>query len=145
MPITRCPDQSDDSLEEFYRWIGTTPAAWAVGTADAMGLLLTELNTLFKQTQLWGVTSHAKLNVQNYPDTAAGSFVSIIGSSGAGQLWYTINYQLPAHKCPWPNAQVTGEADSLARAIDYLLIAMRESEGWLGNNELAKLLTERGL
>jgi len=145
MPITRCPDQSDDSLEEFYQWIGTTPAADAVGTAEAMLQLITELNLLFKQTQLWGVTSHAKLHLQNCPDTAAKSYVSVIGFNITGYVWYAISYQLPVYKRPWPNAQVTGEVDSLARAVDYLLIAMRESEGWLGNEELAKLLTERNL
>jgi hypothetical protein len=145
MPITRCPDQSDDSLEEFYQWIGTTPAAWGVGTADAMGQLLTELNALFKQTQLWGVTSHTKLHVKNYPSTAARSYVLVNGFSGAGQMWYDISYQLPDRKCPWPNAQVTGETDSLSKAIEYILIAMRESEGWLENDELERLLAERNL
>lgn len=145
MPITRCPDQSDDSLEEFYQWIGTTPASDAIGTADAMLQLITELNKLFKQTQLWGTTSHAKLHLQNYPHTAARSYVSVIGFSITELVCYNISYQLPAHKRPWPNAQVIGEAESLNKAIDYLLIAMRESEGWLENNELKKLLAERSL
>lgn len=100
------------------------------------------INSLFKQTQIWGLTSHARLILQSADDSASEWYVTI---SSIGHDYYFFEYLLPANKRPWSNAQVKGETQSLADAEKYLLIAMRESEGWLGNEELDKLLAERDL
>jgi hypothetical protein len=142
MPITRCSEQSRCSLEEFYQEIAANKVYDPADAGGAMLKLLKLINTLFKQTQIWGLTSHASLLLQTTDDSASGWYVAI-GSSG--QDYYYLEYLLPVNKQPWCNAQVRGEVQSLAEAEKYLLIAMRESEGWLGNEELYKLLAERNL
>ena len=104
--------------------------------------LIDVINGLFKQTQIWGLTSHARLILQNTDDSATGSYVTI---SSSGQNYYHVEYLLPVDKQPWSYAQVSGQAQSLTEAENYLLIAMRESEGWVGNEELNRLLAERNL
>lgn len=104
--------------------------------------LLNALNNVFKRTQLWGVTSHARLILHNGDDITLGGYVII---SSVGLTFYTVEYLLPMIKRPWQNAKVTGEVDTLAQAVDYILIAMRESEDWVGNEELTELLAERNL
>ena len=146
MPITRCTEQSGDSLEEFYQLISENKAYDRTGVGDAMLQLLEAMNNLFKQTQLWGVTSHARLILVNANDTSSNWYVTVSSvGSGAGYAFYRIDYLLPLAKRPWQYAQVTGEVDTLAQAINHVLIAMRESEGWVGNEELTRLLSERNL
>jgi len=99
--------------------------------------LLKVINSLFINTQLWGLTSHARLVIQSKDEWKSDWFV-IINSVGLEE--YYIEYLLPNHRGPWPNAIVRGEAKNLEEAKKYLLIAMRESEGWVGNKELELLL-----
>jgi hypothetical protein len=89
-----------------------------------------------------GLTSHSRLILQSADDSASEWYVTI---NSIGPDYYFFEYLLPANRRPWRNAQVRGEAQSLADAEKYLLIAMRESEGWVGNEELNKLLAERNL
>lgn len=104
--------------------------------------LIGSIDNLFEQTQIWGLTSHARLILQNTDDSASDWYVTI---GSIGHNYYFFEYLLPTSKRPWGNAQVKGETQSLAEAENYLLIAMRESEGWVGNEELNRLLTERSL
>jgi hypothetical protein len=142
MPITRCSEQSRCSLKEFYQEIAANKVYDPANAGGAMLEVLELINTLFKQTKIWGLTSHARLVLQNTDDSASGWYVTL---GSAGQGYYYIEYLLPVNKQPWSNAQVKGEAWSLGEVENYLLIAMRESEGWLGNEELNKLLAERNL
>jgi hypothetical protein len=142
MPITRCSEQSRCSLEEFYQEVSANKVYDPVGAGDAMLQLIAVINNLFRQTHIWGLTSHARLILQNADDSASGWYVTL---SGFGSEYYCIEYLLPVSKQPWSNAQVQGSVQSLAELEKYLLIAMRESEGWIGNEELSRLLAERNL
>jgi hypothetical protein len=142
MKIKRYPEQSEDSLEDFYRQISDNKAYDRTEVGKAMLQLLDALSEVFEQTQIWGVTSHARLVLLDDSGMPSGGHVTI---SSPGFTFYTIEYLLPIAKQPWQNAQVTGGVDTLEKAIDYVLIAMRESEGWIGNKELTRLLAERNL
>lgn len=104
--------------------------------------LIEVIDKLFKQTLIWGLTSHARLILQNADDSASDWYVTL---SSSGSEYYHVEYLLPVEKQPWSNAQVQGNVQSLAELEKYLLIAMRESEGWVGNEELSRLLAERNL
>ena len=142
MPITRCSEQSRCSLEEFYQEVSANKVYDPVGVGDAMLQLIAVINNLFKQTHIWGLTSHARLILQSTDDSASDWYVTL---SSSGNEYYYIEYLLPVDKQPWSNAQVKGGVQSLAELEKYLLIAMRESEGWVGNEELSRLLAERNL
>lgn len=58
---------------------------------------------------------------------------------------YQLEYLLPASKRPWEQAFVQGQSQSLAETKQYLLIAMRESEGWVGNQAFEAVLAQHGL
>jgi hypothetical protein len=65
--------------------------------------------------------------------------VSIIS---AGPSENFIEYVIPENKQPWPNTVVRGEADSYEKAIECLIIAIKESEAWRNSDELKRLYRE---
>ncbi|GAB4048698.1 hypothetical protein [Spirosoma litoris] len=142
MPIKRCSEQKRCTLEEFYIELSETSANAYVDVGKAMLAFVDLINDTFKETLIWGLTSHARLILQTKDDSAADSLVVI---SNIGTKEYYFEYLIPADKRPWKYAYVRGEAYSLAEAKKYLLIAMRESEGWIDNAELRQLLIENGL
>lgn len=140
MPIKRSSDQKAITLEAFYRElsrISTVPRL--IDAGGKMIALLKLIDELFLETQLWGLTSHDRLVIQAEDNWKADWYV-IISSIGLDEYYF--EYALPAHKSPWPHAMVRGEAKNLEEGKKYLLIAMRESEGWKGNKELEQLLNK---
>lgn len=139
MPIKRSSFQSNKTLEEFYiRLSEESPSAY-IDVGKRMLLFIEMINQLFKTTQLWGVTSHARLAllIEDSPELKWYVIISNVGLDS-----YYFQYLLPEYKQPWDYAMVNGEAKSLEEAKKYLLIAMRECEGWKGNIELSTLLKE---
>jgi hypothetical protein len=57
-----------------------------------------------------------------------------------GSKEYYFEYLIPENKSPWKDGTTKGVASSLFEAKKFMGIAMKESEGWKGNNELGKLL-----
>jgi hypothetical protein len=143
MPITRNSDQGSAGLVEFYREIAAEEAQQygspekTLGGGHSMLCLLACIDKLFPRTQLWGLTSLYRLIVQN-ADNWQADWLIRIGSGLDGTFYF--EYLLPPAARPWPDATVRGEAPTLADAERYLLIAMRESQGWKGNAELEALL-----
>ncbi len=142
MPISRSSEQSSKTLKEFYQEV----AKWAKAPGVGQGMLelLAMINGMFKETQLYGLTSHYRLCIQAEDDWTAPWYVVVVGSRFEKLCHYTIEYLLPENP-PWPHASVRGEARSLADAKNYLLIAMHRSQGWKNNPELEELLKENGL
>jgi hypothetical protein len=143
MPIQRSPVQSQQSLTEYYQTIADSkdPIDQLVG--QQMLQLLELLNSLFPQMALWGLTSMARLVLS--PDPRFGSDWFVLIRSAIVPEAYQIEYLLPASQRPWENAYVRGESNSVEQTKRYLLIAMRESEGWIGNTELAAVLAQHSL
>jgi hypothetical protein len=135
MPIRRNSEQGNISLEEFYQRFDKK-------IAKRMLPFLGLINQIFQETQLWGLTSLNRLVIQNSDNSNSDWFV-IVYNGGMDEYYF--EYLLPERKRPWKQATVQGEAKSLEEAKKYLLIAMRESEGWEGNLEFERLLEENGL
>ena len=139
MPIKRCSEQKNITLEAFYNeFLEESNGAYPM-ISKRMLLFLETVNELFKETILWAHTSHARLVLHTKNELASSDLVII---SSAGLEEYYFEYLLPPHKSPWSHAMVRGEAKNIEEAKRYLLIAMRESEGWVGNKELEELLKE---
>lgn len=135
MPITRSSEQGSMTLEEFYTdfFSGGHPSYQEAG--KSMLQLISMINGMFPETTIWGLTSVARLVLQN-EDNGAGEWYVILASSV--DTFY-IEYLLPESKRPWNNAYVHGEAQSLEQLRQYLLIAMQECGGWPDNTELKRL------
>ena len=133
MPLVRCSDQPSKSLEEFYTEISN---GGDVDIAASMLEIIRRINGLFKETTIYGLTSlyHLKLLAE---DTYQSPWYISIISSDPENTW--IDYMLPQHQQPWPNARVKGEAASHDEAIKYIIIAMTESGAWADNEELKRL------
>ena len=139
MPIKRSPDQENQTLEEFYNKFLETGTNQYVDIAKKMLALIEIINQTFKETQLWGLTSHTRLIIQSEDSSESKGFV-IIENVGTDDFYFS--YLMPVDKRPWEGARVQGQAESIREARSFMLIAMKESEGWPGNIELEKLMRE---
>lgn len=100
------------------------------------------INQTFIDTKIWGLTSHAHLVLQTTDKWDDDWYITI---NCIGTNEYYFEYRLPVDKSPWENATVKGVAKDMNEAKRYLLIAMRESEGWKDNQELKELLSTNHL
>jgi hypothetical protein len=138
MPITVCTKHSKKSLIELYKELGEYDKnpVWKI-RSSAMIELINLINENFKNTQIWGLTSHDRLVLLTENNWESNWFVII---NNIGNHEYYFEYLIPEYKSPWRNGTVKGVAQSLNEAKKYLAIAMNETEGWKGNVELEKLL-----
>jgi hypothetical protein len=142
MPIQRSPVQGRQTLEEYYQELESKgPIDQLVG--QQMLQLLEVLKELFPQMTLWGLTSMARLGLSPDPEFTNAWFVLL--SSAIIPNAYQIEYLMPANRRPWEDAFVQGQSQSVEETKRYLLIAMRESEGWVGNQAFEAVLTQYGL
>jgi hypothetical protein len=143
MPIQRSPVQGRQTLEQYYQEIAKRkgPVDQLVGQQQLQ--LLEVLNDLFPQMALWGLTSMARLGLSPDPQFTTAWFVLLSSAILPGA--YQIEYLLPVNKRPWEQAFVQGQSQSVEETKRYLLIAMRESEGWVGNQEFEAVLAHYGL
>ncbi len=100
------------------------------------------INQTFIETEIWGLTSHSHLILQTQDKWDADWYVTVYCIGGNE---YYFEYRLPVDKSPWKYATVKGVAIDFSEVKKYLLIAMKESEGWKDNDELKRLLLENGI
>ncbi|MGB8192724.1 MAG: hypothetical protein WCF67_12430 [Chitinophagaceae bacterium] len=137
MPLIRSSDQKSQSLEAFYQELtneSSSVVEKAIGTA--MLSFIEMVNQTFKQTTLYGLTSHYRLIIQK-SESWKGDWYVAVHSIGDGNFQF--EYKMPESSSPWKYAAVTGQANTIEDAKEYLVIAMVESEGWEDNKELRKL------
>lgn len=141
MPITVCTDTdfTRKSLLEIYaELVLCRTSEHNQKVSKAMIELINLINQLFKDTQIWGLTSHYRLILLTENRwNSKGHVIIYYGSEG-----YYFEYAMPDEKCPWPNAYVRGHSKSLEEAKKYLAISMNESGAWKGNVELNNLLAD---
>ncbi len=142
MPIKRSSDQKSMTLEEFYLEFSEKSSNSYVDVGKKMLQMVELINNTFKDTLLWGLTSHARLVIQAEDNWGADWYVII---SNIGTEEYYFEYLLPDEEKPWPNATVRGEAKNLEEAKNYLIIAMYKSKGWFDNEELKALSALNGI
>lgn len=97
--------------------------------------VLDMIDSTFKKTVIYGLTSHATLVLLREDSSWSPWYVKVTGWEGE----FYIEYLLPPPKRPWNQAYVSGTATSLPELREMLLIAMRESEGWQDCEELISL------
>lgn len=141
MPITVCTDKefTGKSLSETYaELVLFNTSEHNQKVSRAMIELINLINQIFKDTQIWGLTSHFRLILltENRWNSKAHVIISY-GSEG-----YHFEYAMSDEKRPCPNTNVKGYCKSLEEAKKYLAISMNESGAWKGNEELINLLAE---
>jgi hypothetical protein len=140
MPIKRISDQNTKTIEEFYIEISTeSNAGDSKDRNSAMLAFLKIIDTAFVETTIWALTSLHRLVLLTQDDWKSKWYI-IVSCFSDKEIHF--EYLIPDEKHPWPDARVSGTANSLNNAKEYLLIAMKETNGWQNNKELESLLSE---
>lgn len=142
MPLIRCSEQKRLTLEEFYKEFIPNKIETFADVGTPMLNVLKLINDTFKETTIYGLTSHSTLLLLNRDSSLSPWFVALNGlkTSLNGQSnEYYIEYLMTSDKQPWPDAIVKGSTTSLDELRMYIIIAMNESKGWSDNNELREL------
>lgn len=132
MPIKRNTDQKSKTLTEFYTEIKNESNVVSKGIGTLMLNWIERINSEFKETEIWGLTSHYHLILQNQNDYTSKTFVILT----TGMDEYHIEYLIPKETEPWENAFVKGSTKSIDTAMEMLKTAMRNSKGWQQTTEL---------
>lgn len=93
----------------------------------AMLALIARLRSSPDDRRAYGLTSHAHLCLLAEDSYRSPWFVVI---TALDENNFIVEYRMPAHIAPWPNANVRGEARSVDEAVRMVLIAIEKSEGW---------------
>lgn len=145
MPIIRCSEQKRQTLEEFYKSFIPDNVNTFADVGSPMLSVLELINETFKETTIYGLTSHTTLLLLNKDSSLSPWYVGINGLETApnGQRnEYHIEYLMQSDNQPWSNARVQGGTTSLDELRKYIVIAMIESKGWTDSDELKKLYKE---
>ncbi|QRM89272.1 hypothetical protein FG167_08510 [Lacinutrix sp. WUR7] len=138
MPIRRNTDQKSKTLIEFYSELKNDSDVISKGVGTLMLNWIDKINSEFKETEIWGLTSHYHLTLQNKNDYTSKTYVVLT----TGMDEYHIEYLIPKELEPWKNAFVKGATKSLDEAMEMLITAMINSRGWCKSTELNKLKTD---
>lgn len=142
MPLIRCSEQKRLTLEEFYKGFIPNKNDNFVNIGTPMLNVLKLINDTFKETTIYGLTSHTILLLLNRDSSLSPWFVALNGletSSNGQRNEYYIEYLMTSDKQPWPDAKIKGGTTSLDELRKYIIIAMNESKGWTDSNELRTL------
>ena len=145
MPLIRCSEQKRQTLEEFYKEFIPDKIKTFADIGSPMLNVLKLINDNFKETTIYGLTSHATLLLLKQDSSLSPWFVALNGleTSPNGQRnEYYIEYLMTPDKQPWPDAKVKGGTTSLDELKKLIIIAMTESKGWTDSEELQKLYQE---
>lgn len=126
MELTRCTDQTRGTLEEFYAEV-RSPS----GLGPAMLSLIRRLREHPDPRRVFGLTSHGRLCLLPEDNYAAPWSVIVLAINSDN---YSIEYLVPKHLAPWPNAYMKGEARSEEEAVQMILVAMNNSGAWSGGD-----------
>jgi hypothetical protein len=135
MPIRRNTDQKSKTLTEFYTDVKNDSSVFSKGAGTLMLNWIDRINSEFKETEIWGLTSLYHLVLQTENDYKSPRYVIL--TTGMDEFY--IEYLIPKESEPWENAYVKGATKSLDKAMEMLKTAMINSKGW---NNSAELITE---
>ena len=145
MPIIQCSEQRQQTLEEFYKSLIPDKVTTFADVGSPMLNVLKLINETFKETTIYGLTSHATLLLLNKDTSRSPWYVAIRGLGDAlnGQRnEYYIEYLMTPDKQPWSDATVKGGTTSLDELRKYIVIAMTNSKVWTDSDDLKKLYKE---
>ena len=132
MPIRRNTHQKSKTLTEFYAEVKNESNVVSKGMGTLMLNWIDRINSEFKETEIWGLTSHYNLILQNENDYTSQTYVILT----TGMDEYLIEYLIPKEFEPWEKAYVKGATKSLDEAMIMLKTAMRNCKGWNKSLEL---------
>ena len=89
--------------------------------------LISCLRALPDKRQVWGLTSIGRLCLLAQ-DTYKSPWFVIVAALDSRN--YFIEYRMPDDIAPWPGAYVKGEAQTKEHAIQMILTATEQSQGW---------------
>lgn len=135
MPIVRRSEQNQQSLQDFYREFLPKPSDTFGNAVIPMLRILDFMNDTFKDTFIYGLTSHAHLLLFSN-DEEDRHYVEIIGFKSESHEVFSVQYFIPEHKSPWKNAVVKAETTQFEEFKKMIIISMMESGGWKDNLEL---------
>jgi hypothetical protein len=138
MPLIRCSEQKRLTLERFYKEFIPDKINTFADYGTPMLKVLQIINETFKETTIYGLTSHATLLLLNEDSSLSPWFVAL----NALEDEYYIEYLMPSEKEPWPNAKVKGATKSIDELRNFLIIAMTECKGWIENKELIRIYND---
>ena len=130
MPIVRNSAQKRETIEGFYQEIADHSSAIDNQIGTSLLAFIDMINQTFITTMRYGLTSHYRLVIQA-TDNGEDAWYIMVCADGIGKFHF--EYQMPENTGPWKRASIRGEANSIEEAKDYLIIAMKESEGWEEN------------
>lgn len=142
MPLIRCSEQKRLTLEEFYKEFIPNKIDTFADVGTPMLNVLKLINDTFKETTIYGLTSHATLLLLNRDSSLNPWFVALNGletlPNGQRNEYY-IEYLMTSDKQPWPDARIKGATTSLGELRKYIIIAMYECKGWSDSDEITEL------
>lgn len=142
MPLIRCSAQKNITLEAFYKEFIPDESDTIEDIGTPMIDVIHLINRLFKDTVIYGLTSHATLLLHNQDEVLGSWLVSLVGYVSRLEkkvMEYYIEYVMPPDIAPWPGALVRGRVTTLEELEKYLIIAMKASGGWSDCEELKNL------
>lgn len=139
MPIVRRFEQKKGTLEEFYKEFIPKPEDQIGDGGTPMLEVLESINTNFKETVLYGLTSHASLLLfsNDHEDSDYYIVINAFRSNYYGE--YRIKYVIPENDSPWKGATVNGSSRTLDEFEKMIIISMYKSGGWKNNIEVENL------
>ncbi|MDV7695716.1 hypothetical protein N6B72_02170 [Chryseobacterium soli] len=139
MPLVRRFEQKKHTLEEFYNELIPKPDDQMEDTGTPMLEVLELINTIFMETVLYGLTSHASLLLFNNDDKDSDYYIVINAFKSNNYCEYRIEYVIPGNNRPWKGATVNGRSRTLDEFEKMIIISMYNSKGWKNNIELENL------
>ena len=133
------------TLEDFFKSLIPNNIETFANIGSPMLIVLDIINGFFKETEIYGLTSHGTLLLLNKNSSLSPWFVSIKGiktNPNNERNEYQIEYLMTKDKQIWENTTVSGTTTSLDKLKKLIIIAMTESEGWKDNIELENLYIE---
>lgn len=127
MELIRCRDQHTKTLDEFYGEVAKSPERQWAAIGQTILDLIARLRALPTPSRAYGLTSLYRLCLLA-EDTCKSPWFIIIAASDERDI--EIEYLMPKHLAPWPDAYVKGRARSIDEAFEMILIGMERSEGW---------------
>lgn len=132
MPLISCSSQPRKTLEEFYKEVSSESEVYSKEIGISMLSILAIINNTFKETNIYGLTSHYHLVLLSKDTYDSDWFVRILASKNN----FHIEYLLPKDDSPWPYAMVTGTSVDMTDFKKYLIIVMKKCSAWKDSKEL---------
>ncbi len=107
------------TLNEYYTEIKNSVSK-SVG--ELMLIWIDRINSEFEDIEIWGLTSHCSLILQNENNYNSEKYIilNIIANE------YQIEYLIPKNFAPFENAYVLGKTNSIDKAMEILGIAIKK-------------------